>query len=615
MLEMLRRGVRSWLVKVLLGLLVASFAVWGIGDIGAGFTTRVASVGERDIDASLYGTTLRQQQQRFGLDPSQIRSSGLDRFVLGQMVREAALEESARRLGLSAPDSAVARTVRTNPAFRIGGNFDATQYASAVRRLYPSVAAFEESVRRALAAEQIARGATGGTVAPNGAARAIARFREEQRVFETVVLDAPATPLAEPTEADLTAHLDANPDRFAEPETRDVTWLHIDPAALAAGIAIDEAALREAYEARAGSLRQPETRRIEQIVYDDMATAQAAADRVAAGEASFDDLLAEQGLTREAATLGTFEAGELPGARGEAAFALDDPGIAGPVPTPGGAALIEVRAITPARSVPFDSVADELRQELARERAQPDADRLAEEVEDLRAGGATLEEIAPELGLTLHAVEGLAETGAGAEAGSLAATPAFLTEAFAAGEDEERRITAAPDGGYFVLRVDAVNPASVPALVEIRDAVAESWQREARREALIAEAEALVDDLGGGGTLTEIAQARGLSVTTVGPLRRTDPDPRLGSTARAVLFAAQPGAAAVSTAAAGIGVAVLREVIPALADSAMVQDIERALAQSLALDQLDYLGRALEEAAGVSVNQGAIDAVLAQIGG
>jgi peptidyl-prolyl cis-trans isomerase D len=607
--------VRSWVVKVLLGLLVASFAVWGIGDIGAGFTTRVASVGERDVDASLYAATLRQQQQRFSLDPSQIRSSGLDRFVLSQMIREASVEEAARRLGLSAPDSAVARTVRSNPAFRIGGEFDPAQYASAVQRIYPTVAAFEESVRDSIAAEQIALGATGGTVAPNGAARAIARFREEQRVFETVLLDASTVEIDEPTEAALEEHLQANADRFARPEQRAVTWLHIDPTDLADGIEIDEAEIREAYEARAGSLSQPETRRIEQIVYDDMTAAQAAADRVASGEASFDDLLNEQGLTREEATLGTFEAGELPGARGEAAFALESPGVAGPVLTPGGAALLEVREITEAQSVPFESVADELRLELARERAQPDADRLAEEVEDLRAGGATLEEIAPELGLTLNDISGLAESGMGAEPGTLASTPAFLNEAFAAEEGEERRMQPAPDGGYFVLRVDAVEPASVPDLSEIREAVAESWRREARREALRAEAEALAEAIDSGESLADLAEERGLSISRVGPLRRTDPDPRLGPDARERLFAAEPGAAAVSASAGGVGVAVLREVIPAPADSEVTQAIERALAQSLAQDQLDYLGRALEAAAGVSINQTAIDAAISQIGG
>jgi peptidyl-prolyl cis-trans isomerase D len=615
MLEMLRRGVRSWVVKVLLGLLVASFAVWGIGDIGAGFTTRVASVGERDIEASLYAASLRQQQQRFGLDPSQIRASGLDGFVLSQMIREASVEEATRRLGLSAPDSAVARTVRANPAFRIGGEFDAAQYASAVQRIYPTVAAFEESVRAAIAAEQIALGATGGTVAPHGAARALTRFREEQRVFETLLLDPATVEIHEPTEAELEDHLQANAETFARPEQRDVTWLHIDPSELAEGIEIDEAELREAYDARAGSLSQPETRRIEQIVYDDMTAAQAAADRVASGEASFDDLLTEQGLTREQASLGTFEAGALPGARGEAAFALDAPGVAGPVRTPGGAALLDVREINPASGVPFEAVADELRLELARERAQPDADRLAEEVEDLRAGGATLEEIAPELGLTLNDISGLAESGIGAEPGTLASTPAFLNEAFAAEEDEERRMQPAPDGGYFVLRVDAVEPASVPELAEIREAVAESWRREARRAALRAEAEALAEAIGSGETLADIAEDRGLSIASVGPLRRNDPDPRLGPEARETLFAARPGAAAVSASAGGVGVAVLREVVPAPIESEAQQAIERALAQSLAQDQLDYLGRALEAAAGVSINQTAIDAAISQIGG
>jgi peptidyl-prolyl cis-trans isomerase D len=283
----------------------------------------------------------------------------------------------------------------------------------------------------------------------------------------------------------------------------------------------------------------------------------------------------------------------------------------------GGHALLAVREIVPGFTVPFESVAEALRLDLARQRAEPDADRLAEAVEDLRAGGATLEEVAAELGLTLFRDEGVARDGTGAAGplSGLAASTAFLDDAFEAVEGDERRIVPAPDGGYFVLRVDGVRAPSVPVLDAIRDRVAAGWRAEATRAALRAEAEALKAEFDGGADLAALAAARGLEITSIGPLRRGDPDPRLGPEAREALFAAEPGTAALSAAGGGTALLVLREVLPVEPQGDAVRALEQALAQSVAQDLFDYLGQALEDRAGVSVNTTVLDSVVSQIGG
>lgn len=611
MLEILRRGTKSWVVKLLFAVLIVSFGVWGIGGITTGFSTKVAVVGEHEIDATLYGTVLQREQQRLGLDSSQIRLVGLDRYVLGQMVREAAVEELARRLGVSAPDSAVARQVRAEPAFQIAGQFDATQYATAVRRMFPSIADYEESVRRSIATQQIILAATAGSRPPEGAARLLAELRDERRRFEALVLGTPRTPVAEPTEADLAAWLEANSADFTRPETRVVRWIHIDPAELSRGIDIPEAELREAYEAARATAETPETREIDQIVFPTEAEARAARQRLDAG-LSFDALLAERGLTRAGATLGAVRRDDLRGARGEAAFAPEAPGIAGPVEAAGGFALLDVRSIVAGSTVPFEAMRETLRQDLARRRAEPDADRLAEALEDLRAGGATLEEAARDLGLTVQRTDTLTRAGGGE---GLAATEAFREEAFAAAEGEERRMRPAPDGGYFALQVDAVTPPRLPPLAEVRDAVSAAWRADATRKALRAEAESIKAELDAGAELSAIAEARGTAPIPIGPLRRADPDPRLGPEARAALFAAAPGTAALSAAGGGVAVVVLREILPATADEAAVTALQQALAQSVAVDQFDYLSRALQDEAGVRINQSVLDGIVSQIGG
>jgi peptidyl-prolyl cis-trans isomerase D len=619
MLELLRRGVKSWVVKVLLGLLVVSFAVWGVGDVGAGFSTRVATVGSQTVEAQLYAATLRQEQQRNQLDATQIRPSGLDRFVLARMVRDAALADAARRLGVSAPDEAVARAVRAEPAFSAGGQFDPVQYAAAVRRVFPSVAAYEDTLRRGLASGLIERAAAAATP-PAGLAAALAAFEGETRRFDAVVLTVAnlTGPEPVPTEADLAATLEADRAAFAEPERRDAAWLRVDPAALAASVEIPEDELRAAYEARRAEFGTPERRTVEQIVYPTEAEAQAAAARLAAGEADFDALLAERGLTRADAALGEVTRDDLRDARGAAAFALPAPGVAGPAPAIGGFALLEVRAIAPGAEIPFDAVREDLRAEAALARVLPELDRLTELAADALAGGATVEEAAAELGLTPGRTEGLAADGRlpdGAPADGLAAEPAFRDELFAAPEGADRDPVRLPDGGAFALRVTRVAPPRDPALDEVRDRVAEAWRAARRAEALGALGEAARARLSAGEDVAAVAADLGVEVVSIGPLRRADPDPRLDRAAREALFAAAPGAAVLARPPQLAVVARLAEVTPAPADGELTAEVAQALAQSLASDQTEFLGRALEAEAGVTLNQQAIDAVLAGVGG
>ena len=608
MLDLLRRAVKSWVAQVLLGLLVVSFAVWGIGDVAAGFSTNVATVGERAVSAEVFGRTLRREQQRYGLDAAQVRASGLDQFVLATLVREAAFADAADRLGLSAPDAAVAQVVRADPSFQIGGAFDPAQYRAAVERAFGGVQAYEERVRDSLITTQIAAAAQMGATAPQAAVARIHRRQAETRRFDAVTVTAPPQDDAPPTDAALEAHLEANAAAFETPETRDARWLTVDPAALAGPV--DEAALREAYAAAGDAYVVAETRTVEQLVYPSREDAEAALARLDGEEAVFETLVIERGLSPADVSLGPVTRDDLTADAAEAVFGLAAPGVVGPVQAPTGVALMRVTQITPEIVTPFEAVREDLAQVLAAEAGRPDADRLAEEIEDLRAAGAPLTEIAETLDLPLTVETGMVE---GPAPGAPVAAQAARREAFAAEPGEERDIVRTADGGYVLVEVTAVNAPRTPPLAEIREAVAADLRRARRAEAAMAAAQTLASGLEEGGALDALAPDA--VVESIGPLRRGDPDPRLPEAARGALFAAE---AAVGDAVAVEGeeaarVIVLRAVTQP-EDPAGREALAAALAQSLAQDQLEFLGRALQEATAVTVNRQAIEAVLAQIG-
>ena len=117
MLQSIRNQARSWVVFILFGLLILSFAIWGIGDIfrpGVSGQTTVASVGNTDISAQAYLNDLRrelsqiQRAQGMTLDLSQARQFGIASRVLRQMVNNALLTQGANDLGIGMSTATIA---------------------------------------------------------------------------------------------------------------------------------------------------------------------------------------------------------------------------------------------------------------------------------------------------------------------------------------------------------------------------------------------------------------------------------------------------------------------------------------------------------------------------
>ena len=115
-----------------LGFLVISFGIWGIGDIFRGFgRSWLAKVGGTEIGAEQFRQTYNERLQELGrrlgrpITPEQAQALGLPRQMLSQMLADAALDERVRQLGLNLSDSEIARQITLDPNFKgATGQFD-----------------------------------------------------------------------------------------------------------------------------------------------------------------------------------------------------------------------------------------------------------------------------------------------------------------------------------------------------------------------------------------------------------------------------------------------------------------------------------------------------------
>src|SRR5438445_12361227 len=110
MLRGLRKASSNWLGKAVMaavvGFLVISFAIWGIGDIFRGFGRSTgAKIGRTEITIeqfrSLYSERVQQYSRQFGrpITPEHARATGLDRPARGHMLCAILRGERAHALG------------------------------------------------------------------------------------------------------------------------------------------------------------------------------------------------------------------------------------------------------------------------------------------------------------------------------------------------------------------------------------------------------------------------------------------------------------------------------------------------------------------------------------
>ncbi len=630
MLHSLRRAVKSLPAKILLGILILSFAIWGIGDIfRATGASAVATVGDTEVASQQYADALLRtqralsQKQRQAISLQQIRDTGLADAALARLLRDAAFSEELGRLGIAVPAEAVRRAIVDNPAFQDGqGKFSEFLYKSRLGNSDYSPASYE-AMTRELLGQQLLADAVSPPAAPlPGAAEAVAARRGEERTVELTRLTPDMVPApAAPDETTLKTWFEANKERFREPERRSGFYLHTNIAALAAGLAPTDEEVRAEYDAHPENYAVEPAREVEQIVFDDQAAAEDALRRIRAGEATFAEIAAEQNVSMADLSLGKLKRGDLPDASAEAVFGITEPGVVGPVEGLFGPMLLNVTAVQQGGTAPFDQVADQIRKEMATRKAREAVIDRANSIDDLRAAGTPLAEIADKLdGVELVHFKGLDPQGkvAEGEAPPLAADPAFMADVNAAAEGEERDLVQLSDGSYALVMLEAIEDSHLPELADVRDRVVAAWTAEQRMQALETRASELAARIPAAGGLAQMAEAEGLPAPEPVSFTRETAPPSLSPALADAAFAAKPGDPLVGRAADGEAVLLgqLEAVKPlapeALADAAA--KLDEAITGSLADDQLEYFGRAVQDRLGVEINPGAVEQVYTRLG-
>jgi peptidyl-prolyl cis-trans isomerase D len=607
-------------MAVVMGVLIISFGIWGIADIFRGFgQSTLAKIGHTEISTEqfrqLYTEKLQQVGRQFGrsLTMDQARAFGLDRQVLQQTIAEAALDEEARRLGLGQSDAETMRMIFSDPNFKgVNGAFDPARFQAMIRQFGYSEQRYVADQRRVSLRRQIAGTISAGLEPPKTLIDALSRFQNEARSIEYVKLDAAqAGTIDPPSPETLAGYFDDHKTLFRAPEYRKISFVMVNPEEVGKWTTISDEDARKLFEQRRVKLGKPEQREVSQMIFPNAEEALSARNRIGSG-LSFDDLAKERGLNSSDVDLGMIAKSEIiDPAVADAAFSLPSGDVSQPVQGKFGVALVKIGKIVPGVEPTFESVASNLKKELAVERARTAVAELRDKMEDERGGGSSVIEAAQKLGLTAVTIDAVDRSGRLPNGQLVTNIPPGLdvvSQAFASdvGVDND---PIPFNGGYVWYDVLGITPSRERSLDEVKDQVEARWRDDQITSRLRTKATEIVQKLDQGGHLADEAANAGLKVETAAAFRRDASPPGVPSSVVAAAFrTAKDGVGQVAGAAAGEWI-VFRvtdvTVPPVDLASDDMKKLKETLLRALTDEQVGQYVTKLESDIGTTINEAA----------
>lgn len=610
-----QNSISKTLIWILMGLLILGLGGFGVTNLG-GAITSVGSVDDKDIDVNDYARALQQEMnnlqeqtgQRFSF--AQAQSFGVDQQVLGRLVTARALDAEAARLGLSMGDENLRDELLAIPAFQgVDGSFDREAYRFALQQAGLSEAEFEDSLREDAARSLLQTAVVAGLNMPGSYADAILAYLGESRNFSvaTVTEAALAEPIGTPDTAALRSFYDENIALFMRPATRNITYAWVTPEMLIDTVDVDEQMLRDLYADREAEYNRPERRLVERLVMGDESEASSALDRIAEGTLSFEDLVESRGLSLIDVDMGDVTQATL-GAAGDLVFAADVGALVGPVKTDLGPAIFRVNGILEAQLTPYEDALPELREQLATDRARRLIDASIDEIDDLLAGGATLEEAAAETDLEVAEIEWHAGL-----SGGIAGYEDFRRIASVVTEADFPAVEQLDDGGIFALRLNGETEAAPAPFEDSQDEIAAAWRQATLIAALEARAAEFKARLDAGANIITL----GLTVLQEQDVTRSDFLADLPANVIEEAFALDYSESTLVSAQDRVLILQLDNINPANLEAAESESLRNIISlqatQSLAQEIYESYAAQIRTGAAISINQQAVNAVHAQM--
>ena len=486
MLQALRNGTKSNLMRAFLLVLVVGFGMWGIGDIFRSSPNDEDAITVDNITVSANEVAITfDRARRFyypGLNNNEAIATGLMDQIIAELIERSLFEAEAARLELTVTRDMAKQSLRTNPLFQdASGNFNPLLMRDILARRGISEDQLIADIGYAEKRNQVIAAIASGAEYSPVLADSMAKWLAQQRQIHFAAIAISPNQVTDPDQATLSGWYRDNQDIFDAPTMRSVTAVILSPDHYLQNIVVSQTELENAFEERKSAFSVPERRDFLQMVLPDLETAEAVRQRLIAGEDFAAVALEVSGDKPEDITFVGVTRDDLPEDLAATIFAGSEGNVTNPSQTPFGVYVFEITAINEAKIPSFEDVRTRLEEELKIEMAVNqvyDSITIFEEAQD---SGATLEEAAKAAKAQLITIEGMSQNSLNESSdpiNDIATSTGFRSAVWQQEIGTEGMLIADEDNTYFALRVENETAARSRDLDEVKDEAIKAWKLE-----------------------------------------------------------------------------------------------------------------------------------------
>ncbi|MGA0433122.1 MAG: SurA N-terminal domain-containing protein [Luminiphilus sp.] len=524
MLQSMRQGAQSTTAKIIIGLIVLSFAAFGLETLlpgGAG--TSVAEVNGEEISPFALQEAVTQQKRQLvsilgdDIDPAMLDDDRLQPRALESLIQRALLLQKAAELGLVASDAQIGKSITSIEAFQLNGNFSPEAYKSVLANAGYTPERFRRLQAEDIVLTQLQTAVSESEFVTQRELSAMANLVGEERDVRYLVIPEGRLVASDALSGDaLRAYYDAHQSDFLKPEQVTVDYILLAPEDFR--VEADEETVLQQFEAVRDEYTVSTQSSVSHILLipadeesdSDFARRVAEVSERLNRNEEFSDIARELsddiGSASQGGALGFTDGTAFPEEMEAAIADLQSPGqVSTAVVTDAGTHFIRLEERIDGDSVSYEDVKDELRSSIESAEAERSLLLAVEELRDLVFNAPDLAGPAAAVSAKVERSEAFSrELGRGLFAEAALRDVAFSPEVFEDGINSE--VVELSGKRFAVLRIAEITPSQVAPFDEVESDIAERLSAELESDALRAMQLQAEQELAAGGTFEDIAK-------------------------------------------------------------------------------------------------------------
>ena len=546
MLIEIRERASSLVAYIIIGLLILSFALWGIQEyFGGGGTPAIANVDGAEITLSEFNNQFQQRKQAMqsalGNDYERQfpNEDIIKEQVIGSMINTELLRQEVTNAGYQVSDASLIAKIQQVPQFQKDGKFDPQLYERLLQVQRYNKAQFESQLREQDKLRQFETSLSASSFFPKSDLQNFQKLTEQTRDISYAVVKSDPDSISISSE-EIENYYNENKQLYLTPEQVKLAYIELNEDGIAGQVSVTADDAQVIYDSQPERFMANELRKTRHIllrVSDEIAEdalewdeAMEKANHIITqlnDEASFaemakqnsdDSLSAEKGGELGFIAPGDFTSEELE----EALFSLDVGKYSNPVRTEQGIQIVMLDEIQPSTQKPFEDVREQIINEQKGQIAQVQFIEIADELANLMVEQPDdLQEASETYDLEIKQTGFLGST----SKSEIFKYPKIQSLAFSddiLNEGLNSELVEVAEGHVIAFRVLEHNKAEQKSLSDVSEDISKILSIQKASELIIETGKKLFAQMQAGSSLQEVSNQQSLEVVNYGAVRRDD---------------------------------------------------------------------------------------------